>query len=244
MTKLLLESIVEIIAVSPLIYFWTNKVDFKWKHIVLFVVYYTVYKCLLFLPILIPELKFIKSTWNWSGKTYAIIGSLIIYSIFSKEFINYHYITFKQNRNSLQAKFKVIIILFIFTLILTLFSFGQSLEKFEYLLFQFTLPGMDEEIAYRGIMLGLLSNTLRPKVYIGSFCIGSPALLITSVLFGLVHSFGIDNDWNFYQNWFEFINAFSIGLILGWMTIKSGSILMSILTHNLINTIPKIIFWI
>jgi len=244
MTKLLIESIVELIVVSPLIYIWSNKRDFKWKQILLLVAYYAAYKCILFLPILHPELKFIQSTWNWSGKIYAITGSLIFYFLFSKAFTNYDYITFKQNSNSLQAKFKVIAILFIFAFIFALICFRESAEKFEYFMFQFTMPGIDEEIAYRGIMLGLLSNSLRPKVHIGSLSIGNPAVLITSVLFGLAHSFGIDNEWNISQNWFEFINVFLVGLLLGWMTIKSGSILMSILSHNLINTIPKLIFWI
>lgn len=111
-------------------------------------------------------------------------------------------------------------------------------------LFQFTMPGLDEELAYRGIMLGLLSNSLKPRINLGSANLGNPALLITSILFGLSHSIYIDDNWSFYHNWFEFFNVFAIGLFLGWITIKSGNILMSILMHNLINTLPKIIFGI
>ncbi len=106
------------------------------------------------------------------------------------------------------------------------------------------MPGIDEEFAFRGIMLGILSNSLKSRILIGSINLGSPALFITSILFGFVHSLTIDNNWNFNQNWFEFFNMFAIGLLLGWITIKTGSIFMAILLHNTLNTLPKIIFWI
>ena len=103
------------------------------------------------------------------------------------------------------------------------------------------MPGLDEEIAWRGIMLGILSNSLKPKFNIGSFNLGNPAIIITSILFGLGHSFGMTNSWEFYQNWFEFANTFLIGLIFCWITIRSGSILIPILLHNLMNILPHLI---
>lgn len=124
------------------------------------------------------------------------------------------------------------------------FLIKYSDENISQLKFQFTMPGIDEELAFRGIMLGILSNTLRSKIHIGSINLGNPSLIITSILFGLGHSLKIDDIYNFHQNWFEFVNMFAIGLLLGWMTIKSGSIIMAILSHNLINTLPKIILWI
>lgn len=246
MAKLTIFLIVQFIVIAPLIVVSSNRSEYKWKYLLLFFLYYFLYSNLLALPNWFPELRIIESAhhWNWSGKIYAITGSLLFYFHFRKLFADHDYITFKQNNNSLKPKFLITIIIFVAAIGLAIFSTNKSAERSEYFLFQFTMPGLDEELAFRGIMLGLLSNSLKLKIHIGSINLGNPALIITSALFGLMHSVHIDNNWNFYQNWFEFINMFAVGLLLGWLTIKSGSILMSILTHNLINTLPKIIFWI
>lgn len=243
MAKLIVLLFIQLIVIAPLVVLGLNRPDYKWNRLVLFVFYFFFYTSLLSIPFLLPETKIIQSDyWNWSGKIYAIAGSLLFYALFKKNFTDIDYITFKQQNNSLNPIFFVTIIVFLLTIGLAFSSTNKSDERLEFYLFQFTMPGLDEELAFRGIMLGLLSSSLKSKIKIGSSYIGNPALLITSILFGLGHSLQIDNNWNFHQNWFEFFSAFSIGLLLGWMTIKSGSILMAILVHDLINTLPKIIF--
>lgn len=245
MIRLLTAIIIEFIVIGPLVIIALNQSDSRWKYLLLFAAYYIFYLYFLALPNFFPELRIIKNTsWNWSGKIYAITGSLLFYFKLREAFSNHNYITFKQNINSLRPKFFAVCIVFILTIGLSFFSINNSESRLEQLLFQFTLPGIDEELAFRGIMLGLLSNSLKPKICFGSVNLGNPALLITSILFGLAHSFEIDSNWGFHQNWFEFANMFAIGLLLGWMAIKSGSILMPVVFHNLINTLPKIIFWI
>lgn len=245
MTRLIITILIQFIAISPVIVLALNRPDPKWKYLLLFALYYLFYLCLLAFPNIIPELKIIKNTpWNWSGKIYAIIGSLLFYIKFRKEFLSNDYIAFKQNNNSLKPKFFAIIAVFVLTIGLSFFAIKNSEERLTQLLFQFTMPGIDEELAFRGIMLGLLSNSLESKTRFLSINLGNPSLLITSILFGLCHSFEIDNNWNFHQNWFEFANMLIIGLLLGWITIKSGNILMAVISHNLVNTLPKIIFWI
>lgn len=243
MAQLILSLIIELIVITPLILIAFNRSEDTWKYLLLFVVYYIFHASLLGAPSLIPALRIIKGTWNWSGKIYAIIGSLLFYTGFRKAFTDHNYITFRQHENTSKGVTFFIIVLFLLSIGLAFFSIHKSEGRLAYFLFQFTMPGLDEELAFRGIMLGLLSNSLRPKMHVGAKNLGNPALLITSILFGLGHSFQIDNNWNFHQNWFEFINTFAIGLLLGWMTIRSGSILRSVLAHNLINTLPKLIFW-
>ncbi len=244
MEKLIVTLIVELLVITPIIIVSLNRADYKWKHLLLFVFYYLFYFTILFIPSYNSEYRIIDNTWNWSGKIYAITSSILFYAIFRKSLEGHNYITFKQNDTSLKPKLLIIIIIFFATIGLSFFAIKNSETRLNQLLFQFTMPGIDEELAFRGIMLGLLSNLLKPKISFGRINLGNPALLITSILFGLAHSFEIDNNWVFHQNWFEFINMFAVGLFLGWMTIKSGSIFMPILSHNLINTLPKIFFWI
>ena len=126
---------------------------------------------------------------------------------------------------------------------LALCLIGHSAERLDYLLFQSTLPGLDEELAFRGILLGLLSNMLKPAIALGRFKMGNPALWITAILIAPGHGLTINAQWDIHQNWFEFVNTLSIGLILGWLTIKSGNIWSAVLVHNLFNFLPKLIFW-
>ncbi|HRD79693.1 MAG TPA: CPBP family glutamic-type intramembrane protease [Saprospiraceae bacterium] len=245
MAKLIIFLSIQLMVIAPLVALGLNKPDYKWKTLILFVIYYFFYASFLSLPFLFPETKIIQSdNWNWSGKILAIAGSLLFYWLFKKTFTDIDYITFKQRKKSLKPALFITIFVFLLAIGLAFLCVKKSDEKLEYFLFQFTMPGIDEELAFRGIMMGLLSNSLKSKIKIGSVYLGNPALLITSILFGLGHSLQIDNDWTVHQNWFEFFNTFAIGLLLGWMTIKSGSILMSTLTHGLINVLPKIIFWI
>lgn len=245
MEKLIVSLTIQLLVITPLVVAALNRSDYQWKRLLLLVLYCFFYASLLAVPNWLPGLKIVEPThWNWSGKIYAITGSLVFYSQFRKLFTTHDYITLKPKNNALNITLLITIIVFLGAFAWALLSTKNSDERFEMFLFQFTMPGLDEELAYRGIMLGLLSNSLKPRINLGSANLGNPALLITSILFGLSHSIYIDDNWSFHHNWFEFFNVFAIGLFLGWITIKSGNILMSILMHNLINTLPKIIFGI
>ena len=77
------------------------------------------------------------------------------------------------------------------------------------------VPALVEEFACRGLMMGLL------KKYGEGF-----AILVSSLLFGLMHG-------NFQQIPF----AFLVGLVLGFITIKSGTIWVAVAVHGFNNLI-------
>ena len=243
MVQLILAALINLTVILPLIALGLNHPDSKWKSIILFASFYVAYVCLLSLPGWIPALRIIEGEWNWSGKIYGITGSILFLMLFRKELGDHNFITLSQRKTSLKPKLIITIIVFMVAVVLAVISIQKSGDRFEYYLFQFTMPGVDEELAFRGIMLGLLSNALRSKIYVKTTSLGNPALLITSILFGLGHSFQIDPDWCFHQNWVEFISTFATGLLLGWLTLRSGSILMAILIHDLFNVIPLLIVW-
>lgn len=106
----------------------------------------------------------------------------------------------------------------------------------ETLLFQITLPGFDEEIMFRGVLLGLMCSCLRNDVPIWR----NPAILITSVLFGLVHALTV-NDGPISFSISSFIWTGMIGYGLGYMTLKTRSILLAIVAHNLCNFLQNLV---
>jgi len=111
------------------------------------------------------------------------------------------------------------------------FIFGKSEYNFETLAFQISIPGIDEEIFFRGLLLGLLSSALKDKI---SF-LGNPSILLTAILFGFMHALKIDKNNSLSFESIYFFQTGIAGYVWGWVTIKSRSILLAILSHNLSN---------
>lgn len=190
---------------------------------------------LLTLPIHYPVFQFMGKAWNWSGKIYATIGSSLVYFIFKKDFKKTDFITLYQQPNSLPAN--LLLMLFMLTANTMSAWLVGSKQAFnvESLAYQLTMPGLEEELLFRGILLSLLA-TMYPKPIGGKrWTMGYPSIWLTATLFGLVHGLQLKNDWSLTMNWAYFGGTFLPGWLFGWMTLRSRSILLPTLTHNLAN---------
>jgi len=78
------------------------------------------------------------------------------------------------------------------------------------------LPALCEELAFRGFILSGLLKRFRPRT----------AILLCSFLFALFH-----------MNVFQFLPAFFLGVVLGLLTVRSGSLVPAILFHALHNSV-------
>lgn len=238
MIKLLSESFLHLLFIFPIIILTLkNKRSETLKIVFIFTAYFIVNKLTVSLPFIFPEIKFniLNGKWNWSGKFYNIISSILFLLFYRKHPLKDYFLTLKQHPNFLKTG--VIIIIF-GLLIQTIISFNVSIKLFniETLLYQFSLPGIAEEIAFRGIMLGLLIKALKNK-----YSWFNPAILITSILFGFAHSLFLTNNYNLVFEPTHFIRSFIHSLFWCWITIKSGSILLALISHNLNNGISNII---
>lgn len=92
---------------------------------------------------------------------------------------------------------------------------GPVIEIVAYFVFCCVIAPITEEFMFRGVLLKSLSR------YGTRF-----ALIITSLLFGLIHG-----------NLQQIPSAFLIGFVFGYIAIKTGSIKMTILLHFLNNTL-------
>lgn len=79
-----------------------------------------------------------------------------------------------------------------------------------------------EELLMRGIILDGLLNQLKPK----------QAILFSALLFGIIHL----NPW-------QFIPAFAVGLVLGWIYWQTQSLWPCIFIHVLNNTLSSVIVY-
>lgn len=84
------------------------------------------------------------------------------------------------------------------------------------------LPGLSEELLFRGVMIPALGS-------------GIVAVVISSVLFGVLHLGGA-------QQWPYGLWATVVGLILGTITIVTGNLLIPIVAHILTNFVSSLVW--
>ena len=171
--------------------------------------------------------------WNWTGKLLALGLSLAIASL---PVVGWRRVglTLHQDRAHLRGPLILSITLAILFLALALWLPGEGVDG-ETLAFQLTMPGLDEELFYRGVLLLMFNEAFgRPLRVLGTQ-MGWGALL-TSLAFGLVHALGYDDGAYTFSAMAMATTGIS-ALLLVWVREKTGSLLLPILLHNFGNAI-------
>jgi len=227
--------ILRLLIISPILFFTIkNKNRDSFNTVIVFVLFFFINELLVYSHT-IETLRFFKEYWNWSGKFFAIVGSILFLTFYKKYPITEYGITFHQQPGSIRFSL-IILSVFVFTSVLIGFFASEAASfNLETLMFQLTMPGFDEELAFRGIMIGLLSQVLVSNWKIKKLNLGNPSILITSILFGLVHGLQLDKDFNLSFSISYFLWTFSIGFAIGWVFVKSKSIVFPIIIHNTLN---------
>ena len=228
-TQFLLEPILHLVVILPLLLiFMKERTKENSLRVLSIVGCYFIYYFALTLQYHFDCFNIIDGSWNWDGKIYGIVCGIAIYFIFRRQLSNNNFFTLKQDKVGLKSALKVAIA------ILTIAILGGVVNDREFnietLLFQISMPGIDEEIMYRGVLLGLMCSALRA----GGAAWRNPAIIINAVLFGLVHSLSL-GDGALQFNSVNFMWTGLLGYGFGYITIKTRSILIPMLTHNLYN---------
>ena len=228
-TQFLLEPILHLVVILPLLLiFMKERTKENYLRVLSIVGCYFIYYFALTLQYHFDCFNIIDGSWNWDGKIYGIVCGIAIYFIFRRQLSNNNFFTLKQDKVGLKSALKVVIA------ILSIAILGGVVNDREFnietLLFQISMPGIDEEIMYRGVLLGLMCSALRA----GGAAWRNPAIIINAVLFGLVHSLSL-GDGALQFNSVNFMWTGLLGYGFGYITIKTRSILIPMLTHNLYN---------
>lgn len=231
MTIVLLEAILQVVIILPFAFFLlADNSKLNYRRLLFFAITFVIYQFVIFLPKMNPDFILMKSKWNWDGKILGIISGIMFYFSLKKYFLENNFFTVKQNKENLKLTLiSAIGIILISTV--SWFILDKTVFNFEALIFQISLPGIDEEIIFRGILLGLLATALKDRF----FFLGSPAIILTSILFGLTHSLSLNKDTLINFEPLYFTHTVFTGYVWGWITLKSRSILLAILSHNLSN---------
>lgn len=119
-------------------------------------------------------------------------------------------------------------------------SSGSNFSKAftESVLFEMTMPGLQEEPLYRGLMLCVFDRAFgRPWKVLGvQFGMG---VALTTLLFAVGHLVALDEHWHLIveTNPAAWINFFVFSLFMCWIRYRFKSIWPAVLAHNADNSI-------
>lgn len=184
---------------------------------------------------LIPDL--LPGGWNWQGKILALAATLAIAA--APRFGWQHAgITARQAPGSLRAALPVSLLYCAFFLVIALI-FPDDPPTGETIAFQLTMPGLEEELFYRGLLLLALDRAFTARKRLLGVDWGWGAI-VSCALFGLTHAFGYADGSYSFDPIYMALTAIP-SLIAVWLRLRTGSVLIPVLLHNFGNAIGLLV---
>lgn len=173
-------------------------------------------------------IDFIGGNWNWTGKILSLWLSVFIIYAFKLSFDTVG-LTFKQKHINIGL---TALLLFTVWGACLGYLFKPGAADVETLAFQITMPGLAEELAYRGIAPALLLGLVQKKGPVE----GMPwvVILVTSIMFGIWHGLSYSNG-NFGFDVMSALFPFIGSIPGGWLRFKTGSLVFPVLAHSSAN---------
>ena len=169
---------------------------------------------------------------SWSGKLYSIIFMLVLLYLVRKSLHKDEVgLTFRQNPMSVIPACTIILFLVAWAFLVGVCS---PKGKFDFLtlLYLAIMPGLNEELVYRGILMAILVRIFPVNLKL----LGAPfgwGQIITSLLFGLLHGFWLDLNLAVHIELIALRNATISGLVFAWLRARTGSLVMPVIGHGL-----------
>lgn len=184
---------------------------------------------------LLPDV--IGGAWNWQGKLAALAATLAIaaHPAFGLRRIG---LTLAQEPGSLKAAVPLAAVYCALFIALGL-AFPADAASAEDIAFQLTMPGLEEELFYRGTLLFALDQAFRGRKRVLGVDWGWGAVL-SSFAFGLAHAFGYADGGFTFDPLTMALTAIP-SLIAVWARLRTGSLLLPILLHNFGNAIGYLV---
>jgi len=170
--------------------------------------------------------------WNWSGALLATLGMLALAAALVRAagFTWHDFgLTLMQQPGTWRAALFVAAPLLLLNFVLMRFSsFRLDAVSLETWLYQATAPGISEELAFRGVLLALADRVYGVRAAIFGASIGWGGLLVTA-LFVLLHLSSHNTVLGLT------VGVLPAALLYLWLRVRSGSLLLPIVVHNLWN---------
>jgi hypothetical protein len=195
---------------------------------------YLVDFALLRLPVWMPEAGVFGGHWNWDGKIASILFGLACLALLPTALYARVGLFAWPPRG---AWFPLTVIVLIFCARAVLIAkFGDPPFDLETVVYQATLPGIDEELSFRGVWWALLAASLDPsRAETGR--VPWTTLAITSLWFGWVHAAGVSDAGVVMVDWDAFQGPALGGFVFGVLQGLGRALWVPIAVHNFSNTV-------
>ena len=179
----------------------------------------------------LPDL--VGGDWNWQGKLVALAGTLTVAAL---PVIGWRAsgLTLRQAPGSLKPALAVSLLYVAFFLMLAL-AFPGPEATAETVAFQLTMPGLEEEAFYRGVLLLMLGRAFTARLrFLGvEWHWGA---VLSCVLFGLAHAFRFSDGAFAFDPLIMALTG--VPSVIGvWLVLRTRSVLLPLLLHNFGNAI-------
>jgi uncharacterized protein len=180
------------------------------------------------LPSMLPAANLLPGAWNWDGKLYSLLlGGLLLLALRPDPHAIGLTFAVKRPRSTWIAVGLLVMLSSILGLV-----FRPDAPDIETLLFQPLMPGLAEELAYRGIAPALLLSAMRGRI--SEDGIPWAVVFITGFAFGAWHGLSYSNEGLSFDPMSALFPLIG-GLAYGWLRFHSGSIWPTCLAHGLGN---------
>lgn len=185
---------------------------------------------------LVPE--FLSSLkWNWQGKATALMATLVLARSDSFGWRKIG-LVLRQKPGSLRSSVMMCATYCALFVALAL-ALPSTPASGETVAFQLTMPGLEEETFYRGLLLATLDRAFSGRVRMLGVDWGWGAVL-SCLLFGLAHAFGYSDGSFTFDPMTMALTAVPASLAV-WLRYRTGSLLLPIFLHNAGNAMSFLI---
>lgn len=213
------------------------------QYVLLFAAFFLIGGLIRGVPFYFKSVNFAHTMWNWEGKFCAIVFSIMFVLIYRKIPLAEYGVTWKHHPSSLMPCLILTTFYISAGFIIGLLTHSGYDFSLETLFFELSMPGLDEEIFFRGVGLTLLNKAFGKNQNLFGAKIGW-GLIIISLLFGLIHGVHLSDGLRLEVDLFSVsLTAFS-DFLLGWLRERSGCLVLPIAAHNLGNTVTRLAEWI
>lgn len=170
--------------------------------------------------------------YGYSGKLYSILLTAALLFLMQPKFTREEVgLTLRQNEGSLLPASLVVLGLAVWALVVGLNS-PKGKPDTGLLIYLAVMPGLNEELVYRGVLLAILNKLMPPKLTLFAAPFGW-GVIVTSLLFGLLHSAWMDSSLAFHFDWIALRNSSVSGLLFAWLRMRTGSLVLPVTAHGL-----------
>ncbi len=169
--------------------------------------------------------------WGWSGKLYSIALVLTLvcasHGLLTRRDAG---LTLRQCAGSM-APSLVLLILIAGAMSIWGAMFPKGEFDGDLLFYLAILPGLNEELVYRGALPACLEGLFGKSRGVPALLLGW-STIIPTLVFALLHGLWFDNQFGFRVDLILIRNALISGLLFAWLRKRTGSLLMPILAHG------------